>query len=77
MRNCSHDVHFTANSNSNTHTNVIHKNLVIVLFKEVHAWLSDFIMLFVCLIFVVNHTIKRFAITFNMKRKIQLWLSVI
>ena len=56
---------------------VIHRNLVIAPFKEVHAWLSVFMMLFVRQIFVVNHIIKSFDITFNMKRKNQLWLSVI
>ena len=46
--------------------------------EEVHALLSDFIMLFVWQVFVVNHIIKSFASTFNMKRKrLQLWLSVI
>ena len=38
------------------------------MFKEVHAWLSDF-MLFVRQVFVVNHVFKSFANAFNIKKR--------
>ena len=47
--------------------------------NEVYAWLSEFLLLFIHVrqIFIVNLIIYSFAITINMKRKHELWLSVI
>ena len=49
--------------------NAIHRNLVTACSRKFTPGYWDLIMLFVGQVFVVNHIIKSFAITFNMERK--------